>query len=407
VPRFRYTALEPDGRSVQGLLELASEGEVVDRVQTQGRLLLKVEADTGWSALRAMLGADLLAGRGLSLRRVAECTRELSLLLTAGQSLDQALRFTIGVTTDKAAKAVLARVREKVRGGSSLAAALADEPGSFSRLYVGLVRAGEQSGTLGQTLGHLGALLDRQRAMVMRVRSAMIYPSLLVAAAIATVALMLLYVLPQFAPLFEQAGSQLPPSLAFMLAAGELLASCGMLALAALVLALAGLALALRREAVRLAVDRWLVRTPIVGGLVRQIEAARLTRALGTLLRSGVALVPALAITSGVLGNRAFVALVDGAAATVREGGSLADSLERQGLVPSRTLHLLRLGEETGELGALALRAAEIQEAEVERALEQLVAMIVPATTVVMGLVVAGIITSLMSAMLSLNQLAG
>jgi general secretion pathway protein F len=407
LPRFRYSAVDPAGRRVEGVLETADAHAAAARLQADGRLVLRVDPDGPLAAARALLTSDIGGSGALPRRRVAEATRELALLLRSGQTLDQALRFTVELTRDRAARAVLARVREKVRNGSALATALADEPGAFPRLYVGLVRAGEQSGTLGETLAQLSALLERQEALTAKVRAALVYPLLLLVASIATVALMLLYVLPQFAPLFADAGATLPGSLRFLLAAGDALAARGLTAGLVVLAAGAVLAVVLRRPGARHALDRLALAVPLAGDLVRKVEAARITRTLGTLLTSGVPLVQGLAITRGVVGNSVHAALLDTALASVKEGRRLAELLERGGLLPARTVHLLQLGEETGQLGPLALRAAEIQEVEVERTLDQLVALIVPIMTIVMGLIVGGIISAVLSAMLSLNQIAG
>jgi general secretion pathway protein F len=297
-------------------------------------------------------------------------------------------------------------VRDKVRSGSSLAAALAAEPRSFSRLYVGLVRAGEAGGTLPATLDRLATLLERERSLSANLRSAMIYPALLIVAAIGSIMLLLDYVLPQFAPIFEQAGAELP-------AATRALMTLGAMAGAAtpwlLIVILAGGLVArqlLARPDYRLRVDRFLLHLPIVGELLRETLAARLTRTLGSLLQNGVPLIPALGIAKDALGNLAAAAAVEAAALGAKGGAGLARPLAAAGLFPARTIHLLQLGEEAAQLSSMALKAADIHDEQARLMMQRLVALAVPMITIAMGLAVAGIVSALLTAMLSLNDLA-
>src|SRR5262249_3997210 len=274
-----------------------------------------------------------------------EVTRELAIMLAAGQDLDRALRFVVDNTRSARARAILANVRDKVRGGSSLAAALAAEPRSFSKLYVGLVPAGEAGGTLPATLDRRAARVQRERSLAANLGSALIYPALLVVAAVGSIILLLDYVLPQFTPIFEQAGAQLPASTRALMVLGTIVgAGAPWVLVGGLVAALAARQL-LPRPANRLKFDRLLLRVPIAGSLLRETLAARLTRTLGSLLQNGVPLIPALGIAQEALGNLAAAAAVEAAAIGAKGGAGLARPLAAAGLFPSRTIHLLQLGE--------------------------------------------------------------
>jgi general secretion pathway protein F len=297
-------------------------------------------------------------------------------------------------------------LREAVRDGSPLSTAMARYEGSFPAMHVGLVRAGEAGGNLGPTLARIADLLDRQRALASTITSAMIYPAVLLVAMIGAVTLLLTQVLPQFVPMFEQSGAVLPTSTRMLIAAGAFAQAYGLLVLLA-VFATVGIGrVALRQDAVRLVADRILLRLPIVGGLTKELLAARFTRVLGTLLQNGVALIPALAIVRDAVGNRAARVAVDRATVTARGGGSLTQELAAAKVFPQRTIHLLRLGEETAQLAATALRAADIHEEKTRLATQRLTSLLVPAMTILMGVAVGGIVASLMTAMLSLNDLA-
>jgi general secretion pathway protein F len=279
-------------------------------------------------------------------------------------------------------------------------------PASFPAMHVGLVRAGEAGGNLGPTLSRIADLLDRQRALASTVTSAMIYPAVLLVAMLAAVTLLLTQVLPQFVPMFEQSGVALPASTRFLIAAGQFVQQDGLfLLLGLLVLVVAGRT-ALRQAQVRLTVDRILLRMSVTGVLMQEVLAARFTRVLGTLLQNGVALIPALAIVRDAMGNRAVRLAVEQASLVARGGGSLTRALEAARVFPVRTIHLLQLGEETAQLAAMALRAADIHEEKTRLAMQRLTSLLIPAMTILMGIAVGGIVASLMTAMLSLNSLA-
>lgn len=406
MPRFRYAAVDGVGRVTRGVMEAPSQAALLDSVQASGRLLLRADATEGWRAtLFELLSADLFANRGLGQTELADVTRELAVMLGAGQTLDQALRFLIETAPAGRTRALLEAIREQVRNGASLAAAVRGYPATFSRLYVGLVQAGETTGKLADTLAHLATLLERQRSLAAAIRSAMIYPALLVTAAVASVALLLIYVLPQFTPIFAEAGADLPTATRMLLALGEAVRNHGLLALAGLAAGVLTLRWVLRQPAPREVADSWLLRLPVVGAMVQQAQAALLTRTLGSLLANGVGLLPALAIAREVLGNRAAARAVEQAAASAKEGAGLAAPLARTGVFPARAIHLLRVGEETSRLAEMSIRAADIHEEQFRQAVQRLVSLLVPAITIALGLVIAGIIGSLLVAMLSLNEL--
>jgi general secretion pathway protein F len=303
-------------------------------------------------------------------------------------------------------RGIVEGLRATVRDGGSLAAALQSYPGSFPPLYVGLVRAGEAGGQLAPALERLAELLERERRLAATVTSALIYPAILMVAATGSIVLLLTEVLPQFVPLFEQSGAALPRPTQMLITAGDLLSAYGLWGLLVLILlGLVGRAV-LRQPGPRLTADRLILRLPVIGGLAREVLAARLTRTLGTLLINGVPLIAALNIVRDVLGNRAGEAAVERAASSAKGGAGLSGALAEAAVLPPRAVHLLRLGEETAQLGPMALRAAEIHEEATRIGVQRLVSLLVPTITIVMGAAVAGIVASLLLAMLGLNNLA-
>ena len=406
MPSFRWSAINSAGDVVRGLMEAPDRAAVVERLQRQGQIVLRADPADGRRGWADILQIELGRSRGLDKTALGEITRELAIMLAAGQDLDRALRFVVENTRSARARAILGNVRDKVRSGSSLAAALAAEPRSFSKLYVGLVRAGEAGGTLPATLDRLATLLERERSLSANLRSALIYPALLIVAAIGSIMLLLDYVLPQFTPIFEQAGAELPAATRALMTLGSVANAATPWFLLAL---LAGGLVArqlLAHPVYRLKIDRALLRVPIIGGLMRETLAARLTRTLGSLLQNGVPLIPALGIAKDALGNLAAAAAVEAAAVGTKGGAGLARPLAAAGLFPARTIHLLQLGEEAAQLSSMALKAADIHDEQARLMMQRLVALAIPMITIAMGLAVAGIVSALLTAMLSLNDLA-
>lgn len=392
---------------IRGVTEAPDRTTVVEKLQRQGNVVLRAELAARRGRLAELLEFDFSGRRRLDAARLSQFTRELAIMLEAGQDLDRALRFVVESATNTHVRNILSALRDRVRSGSSLASALAGEPRSFSRFYIGLVRAGEAGGTLPETLNRLATLLEREQSLNANLRSSLIYPALLVVAAAVSIFFLLDYVLPQFQPIFEQAGAQLPAATRALMTVGLLAGAAGPWVLAGLALVGVVARQALSVPAYRLKFDGWLLRLPIAGRLLRETIAARLTRTLGGLLQNGVALIPALAIAKDAVGNLAASAAVESAALAAKGGTGLSGPLGATGVFPSRTIHLLKLGEEAAHLPEMALKAADIHDEQARLMMQRLVALAVPSITIVMGLAVAGIVGALVTAMLSLNDLAG
>src|SRR5258708_24380200 len=278
MPSFRWSSVTAGGDVVSGVSEAPDQATIVERLQRQGQIVLSAEPAKRRSLFAELLQTDLGWRRGIDRTTLGEVTRELAIMLGAGQDLDRALRFVVDNAANPRARAVLEEVHTKVRAGSSLATAISTYPQTFSKLYVGLVRAGEAGGTLAATLDRLAALLERERSLRANLRSALIYPAILVIAAIGSIVLLLEYVLPQFIPIFEQAGAELPAATRILIAFGALVGAAGPWLLVGLLVAGLLARGARAKPAGRMRADRLVLRVPIAGKLVREVLAARLTR---------------------------------------------------------------------------------------------------------------------------------
>jgi len=402
MPQFHYKAIGQAGDIQQGELDAPSPMDAAARLQRGGLTVLRIDPAGGGFWRRNF---DL-GGQKLRRGELVDVTRELAAMLGAGQDLDRALKSMVETAANRRVAAVLGRLRDRVRDGAALSAALRQEPKSFPRLFVGLVQAGELGGDLAGTLERLAGLLERQRGLNAAIQSAMIYPCILVVAAAGSIVLLLTRVLPQFVPLFVENGVALPASTAFLIGLGNLISTYGVLGLVVALAGVAGAKMLLDRPGPRLAADAWLLRLPVVGGLARDVLAARLSRTLGTLLANGVPLMAAMTTVREVIANTAAREAVGRAAESAKNGQGIARALAAAAVFPVRMTQLLRLGEDTAQLGAMALRAAEMHEERTRIGLQRLVAILVPAITIAMGAAVAGIVSSLLLAMLSLNDIA-
>ncbi|MEI9997325.1 MAG: type II secretion system F family protein [Rhizomicrobium sp.] len=399
---FRYRAVTAAGTLTTGTLDAASEAEAIAQIRGLGHLPLTA-ARAGAGGWRALLPSARIPKP--SATAISFATQELAALLGARLPLDRALAILAELEETRVLRAPLKAVMASVRDGASLAEAF-EATGVFAKSYVTMVRAGEHGGNLEVTLKRLSDYLARANAVREAVVSALIYPLVLLCTGMLSAVFVMTYVLPEFAPLFQQSGKPLPWPTAVALAIGAFLSAYWWL----IAIAAALLVLLLRRAAAapdfRRARDRMLLRLPVIGDLALKTQVERFSRMLGTLLTSGVALPQALLLARDTLTNSVIAAAVGETAARLKEGDPLAARLRQTGVFPPLMLDLVRVGEETGTLEDMLLKQAELYEHEVKHAVDRLLALLVPVLTVVMGLVVAGLIASILLAILSINDLA-
>lgn len=401
MPNFAYRALTVTGERVTGELEAADVPSAIARLQDSG--LIPIDAAPAGRGDRRS-AAPIVATRAN--RHVTQLSRELSTLIGAGQTIESALALAREEVPDRGLAAALEGILLKVRSGSSLSDALSAEPRYFSPLYVSLVRAGEASGRLGTSLGELATMRERTEALRSKINSALIYPTVLFLTAIGAVVVLLTVVVPRMEPMFAQAGAALPTSTRIVLDTSEFVREQGYLLLALLAVGLLLGERLMRRPGPRRAADRLLLRVPLLGQLLRDRVTAQLCRALGTSLGGGLDLPSALAISRDVLDNLHARSAMDDVITKVRTGRTVADSLTAARILTPLAVKMLRVGEESGRLQPVAAHLADTFEERVATRLQRLVALIEPATVIVLGLVVGGIVTSILTAVLSVNDLA-
>ncbi len=337
-----------------------------------------------------------LAGLWKSGLDVRTFTRQVATLLRAGFTLDRAFSILGPLNDGRRLGNVIREVREEVRGGRALAAALAAHPRSFGEFYRGMVAAGERSGELAAAFERLALHLERGAELRSRLLGALLYPAIMVVAGSAAVVLLLLVVIPRFAVILGDVGGELPWTAVALIRIGELVESIWWLPAIGLPLAFAAVAVHRRSPAGRIAQDRLLLRLPIVGPLRARLATERVARSLAGALAGGITLLTALEIASEAAGDAAIAEALEEARELVRRGESLSAALGKRRLVPELALQMIAAGEESGRLAPLLEHVAEAYRTETEGHLRSLVAVVEPAIIVVFGALVAFVALALL-----------
>lgn len=402
---FSYKAVSPEGETQDGEMEGLTQAAIVERLQGMGLIPIRVEASVSSGTDQGNRGG-LFAKNRISQDDVAVFTQEIATLLKAGLPLDRCLEILISLSASEPVRQLMGQLREDVRGGASLSTAMDARKGVFTRFYLNMIRAGEAGGALDVVLQRLTEFMERSKELRDTVKSALIYPAILVSVSVLSVAILLVWVVPQFSQMFEESGKALPLPTQVVIAAGDAVRNYWW----AMVLVVVGVFSWFSRQmqvpASRLRWDKRLLDLPLVGDLIGKLEVARFSRTLGTLIGNGVTLLAALSIVKETLSNTVMSQGLTEVAAQLKEGKGLGKPLLETGLFPKLAVHLVMVGEETGKLQEMLIRVADIYDREVQTAVKRLLALMEPVLILGLGLVIGGIIMSILVAILSVNDLA-
>ena len=399
---FQYKAATTDGGTVSGVLTGSNRNEVAEQLHALGHIPIRIDE----TAIREQKKrARVLSRQRISDEQVADFTRDLSTLLRAGITLDEALSILGTLADGEPLGEVLAQIRERVKGGSTLADAVEEHDRVFDRLYVNMLRAGESGGALESVLERLSEHLARNREVREALVSALIYPIILIVVALVSVFVLLGYVVPQFAEMFESAGETLPLSTRITIGIGEALRSYGWLMLTVTAAAVFGFRQQLRTAA---RLQQWhncLLKLPVAGQIILKIEVARFARTLATLLQNGVTLVKALSIVKDTMSNKVLAKGVAQVTVSLKEGESLAAPLAKHTRFPAFAIHMIKVGEESGKLQDILLQVAAAYDRDTRTTIKRAMALLEPALILILGGIIAAVIISILVAILSVNEL--
>ncbi|MEO7952817.1 MAG: type II secretion system F family protein [Polaromonas sp.] len=405
MPLFRYKAVSAAGETQEGEMEGLAQTAVVERLQALGLIPIRIE-ETSARAGSANSAQGLFRKSRVSQDDVAVFTQEIATLLKAGLPLDRCLEILIGLSASEPVRQLMTQVREDVRGGAALSKAMESQSGVFTRFYLNMIRAGEAGGALDVVLQRLTEFMERSRELKETVKSALMYPAILIGVAVLSVVILLMWVVPQFSQMFEESGKALPLPTQIVIGAGDAVRNYWWAMVLGGIGVYSWFARQMREPASRYKWDKRLLGLPLVGDLVGKLEVARFSRTLGTLIGNGVTLLTALSIVKDTLSNTVMAEGLTLVATQLKEGKGLGKPLMETGLFPKLAVHLVMVGEETGKLQEMLIRIADIYDREVHSAVKRMLALMEPVLILGLGLVIGGIIMSILVAILSVNDLA-
>jgi len=396
VPVYTFQGTNRFGVAVRGERSAASKEELAAVLRRESVRVNKLAEKGRRLALPAI-------GGKVSTRDMAVFTRQLSVMIDSGLPLVQCLQLLAEQQENPAFKKVLIGVRAAVEGGSTLSAAMGQFPRVFDALFVNMVQAGETGGILDTILQRLSAYIEKNMKLKRQVKSAMVYPAAVISIAVGVIVLLLWKVVPVFAGLFAGLGAELPLPTRIVIGLSHFVGSIWGLVILIFVVLLAFVTTAwYRTPPGRFAIDKMLLRLPLVGLLLRKIAVARFTRTLGTLLASGVAILEALEITARTSGNAVLERAILSVRRGVEAGRSLVDPLADTKVFPAMVTQMIAVGEQTGAMDAMLSKIADFYEEEVDAAVKDLLSAMEPVMIVFLGVVVGGIVISMYLPLFSL-----
>jgi general secretion pathway protein F len=396
---FHYQALDATGRKVSGVLQADTPRQARAQLRAQG--LLPSLVDQVFARERARQAW----ARGISSAELSLLTRQMATLLDSGLTMEQTLNALIEEAAQTLTREVLSGVKGEISGGLSLARALGTYENSFPDFYRALVNGGEESGALPTVLQHLADYLDARQALKQKTGLALLYPVLVTLVAIAIVAGLLVYVVPQVVQVFQQSRQSLPLLTRGLIGFSDFLRMAGPYLVVATAAALFLARLALRRETHRRRWHALLLRMPGLGPLIRGVNTSRFASTLAILVGGGVPLLAALASGAQVMTNTVLREAVEHAIERVREGAGLARALGETGVFPPLLVHLVASGEVSGRLERMLERAAQLETQGLERRLTVLLTLLEPVMILVMGGIVLLIVLAILLPIIEINQL--
>ena len=406
MPAYAFEALDAQGATQKGLIDADTARSARSLLRARALVPMSVEpaVNTG-GGKGSGLNMTLWGGHVFNATTLAVWTRQLAGLVAAGLPLERALAALAEEADKVEQRRLVASLRAEVNAGSPFARALEQHPAEFSKIYTGVIAAGEQSGQLGVVLESLADDLEEREALKNKLIGASLYPAIVTLVAIVIVVFLVSYVVPQVAGVFASSKRALPFLTVAMLAISGFVRNYGWWMLGALVLAGFTFGFARRQPALRMRMDAAFLRLPLVGKLARGYNAARFAATLSMLAASGVPILRALQTAAETLNNQAMRADALDALVLVREGAPLASAMASKKRFPPLVAMFARLGEQTGQLPTMLQRAAQQLSAEVQRRAMHLATILEPLLIVSMGLVVMLIVLAVLMPIIQLNQL--
>ncbi|NLW81518.1 MAG: type II secretion system F family protein [Desulfovibrionales bacterium] len=389
MPLFIYKAKSRGGRRLKGDLDAPSIEFAENVLRRKGYVDVRVKPKP-----KDLLEGTFLEG-GVAARDMVVFSRQFATMINAGVPILQALQIMCEQTENSKLRRKLYSIRNDIEGGSSLYEGLKKHPDVFDALYTNMVNAGETGGILDQVLLRLAEYIEKAAKLKAKIKSAMIYPGVVVTVAVAVIAIILIFVIPTFETMFRDFGSSLPAPTQFVIDLSRFVTNHFLLLLGCIVAFIIAFRFFYKWEKGQILVDRWVLFTPIFGPLLRKAAVAKFSRTLSTMVSSGVPILNALDIVSRTSGNKTVELGVLEAKKSIAEGQTLAEPLDDTGVFPPMVIHMISIGETTGALDSMLSKIADFYDDEVDVAVDALTSLIEPVMIVFLGVVVGGLVISM------------
>jgi general secretion pathway protein F len=400
MPVFLYRAADRGGHTIDGVMEAPDARAVIERLHKESYFPVRVAPHAERKAW------PTLGGRRVRQRDLLAMTQQLATLFEAGLPLDRALAILQELSPSAKLGEIITDLLRSVRGGASLSDALAKHhPRPFSRLYINMVRAGEKGGVLEVALRRLAEFLESRAAFTEAIVSALAYPLVITTVGAGAVIFLLTFVIPRFASIFADLHQAIPLPTQILMGVSASVQSYWWIGVLAVLGVILGWRVWTGTPEGRLQWDRLILQMPRVGPLTMKVETARFLRTLGTMLKSGVPVLGALAVVGEMMSNQIVARSVQRLSDSVKRGGTVASGMREHGQFPTLAVHMVRVGEETGRLEDMLLKAAETLEGDVRTDLKRMIGLLEPAVILAMGVLVAFIVVAMLLAIFSINDI--
>lgn len=394
---YRYIAKDKNGSTLAGILDVLSEADVIDALHKKDLIVVSIQAEKK--------KFKIMRDRKIKLDDLVIFSRQLATMIDAGIPLVQALGILAEQIENKNLRRVIFAVRQDIETGMSFCDALSKHPAVFSELFINMSRAGEASGMLNEVLDRLASYMEKTASLIRKIRAGMVYPTVVVIMATLITGVLLLKVVPTFKGIFEVLGGSLPLPTLILIGISDILRKYFLIVLVILILSGALLGRYIRTKKGRYDFDKGTLKVPVLGSLFRKVGVAKFSRTLATLVRSGVAILPALEIVGKTSGNKVIEEAVDNCRTAIREGETIAAPLAESGVFPPMVTRMIAVGEQTGQLEKMLGKIADFYDEQVDAAVTGLTSMIEPLVIAFLGIVIGGIVIALFLPIFKITEL--
>lgn len=405
MPIYAYKGYNNGGKSVTGTREAESPRAIKQLLRREGIFLTDFKETGPAKKKKDKKSFEIsLFAEKVNSQDLATATRQLATLVGSGIPLVSSLSALVEQIENNTLKGILAAVKQRVNEGASFADALSEHPKVFSNLYMNMVRAGETSGALDVVLNRLADFTESQAQLKSKIAGTMVYPALMIVMAVGVTAMLFVFVIPKISKIFESQRMALPLPTQVLIGVSNFMTNYWAILLPLLILSVWGFRRYINSKKGRPKWDRFVLRSPLFGSLIRMIAISRFCKTLGTLLASGVPLLTAFDIVKNVLQNAVLVEVINTVRDAVKEGDSIAAPLKRSGEFPPIVTHMVDIGEKSGQLEPMLMNVAKSYDVQIESKLQAMTSIIEPIIIVVMGAVVAGIVFAILLPMLQMSS---